>query len=527
MFCYQCEQTTRGTGCVKVGICGKTPEVSDLQDALVYATKRLAARWAGVPAAERPADLAALVEDALFVTVTNVNFDADAVVAVIHRVLAAAGPQPDIAADAGVEALIAWAAADGIATRQERLGEDATGLQELLVYGLKGMAAYAHHARQMGRSDATVDDFTLEALAKLANGETATDALLGLNLKCGEVSVNVLALLDKAHGDTFGSPVPTKIVVGHRPGKAILISGHDMVDLKALLDQTAGLGIDIYTHGEMIPAHGYPELKKYPHLAGHFGGAWMLQQREFAQFPGPILMTTNCLMPPFEAYEGRLFTRNLVGWPGVNHVADRDFSAVIQAALAAPGFSDTVSEYEHVVGFGHNAVLGVADKVVAAVKAGDIKHFAVIGGCDGSEGERSYYTDVAQAMPNDWMILTLGCGKYRVIGHDYGTVAGLPRLLDMGQCNDSFSAVKVALALADAFECGLNDLPLSLVISWFEQKAVCVLLALLHLGVKNIRIGPKLPAFITPSVLQVLVDGFALKPVGDVAGDIEAMSRAA
>lgn len=527
MFCYQCEQTSRGTGCVKVGVCGKSPEVADLQDALIYATKQVAARWAGVPAVERPAALAEIVEDALFVTVTNVNFDADAIVAVIRKVIALAGPASGLAADAGQDAILAWAKADGIAARQGRFGEDATGLQELLVYGLKGMAAYAHHARQMGRSDATVDAFTLEALAALAAGETAIDKLLALNLKCGEVSVAVLALLDAAHGDTFGVPTPTTITVGHRPGKAILISGHDMVDLKALLDQTAGLGIDIYTHGEMLPAHGYPHLKAYPHLAGHFGGAWMLQQREFARFPGPILMTTNCLMPPFPAYEGRLFTRNLVGWPGVGHVPDRDFSAVIQAALAAPGFTDTVVEYEHTVGFGHQAVLGVADKVVAAVKAGEIKHFAVIGGCDGSEGERSYYTDVARAMPADWMILTLGCGKYRVIGHDYGTVAGLPRLLDMGQCNDSFSAVKVALALADAFECGLNDLPLSLVLSWFEQKAVCVLLALLHLGVKNIRIGPKLPAFITPSVLQVLVDGFALKPVGSVEEDIAAMGRAA
>lgn len=527
MFCYQCEQTSRGTGCVKVGICGKSPEVADLQDVLVYAAKRLALAFAGVPAAERPAAIAPLLEDALFVTVTNVNFDADAVVAVIRQTLAAAGATAGIAADASPEALLAWARADGIVARQLRFGEDATGLQELLAYGLKGMAAYAHHARQMGRSDATVDAFTLEALAALAEGEADVNKLIALNLKCGEVSVAVLALLDQAHCDTFGKPTPTTIKVGHKPGKAILISGHDMVDMKALLDQTAGLGIDIYTHGEMIPAHGYPELKKYPHLVGHFGGAWMLQQREFARFPGAILMTTNCLMPPFEAYEGRLFTRNLVGWPGVKHVADRDFSAVIRAALSAPGFTDTVTEYEHTVGFGHDAVLGVADKVVAAVKAGEIKHFAVIGGCDGSEGERSYYTDVAQAMPNDWMILTLGCGKYRVIGHDYGTVAGLPRLLDMGQCNDSFSAVKVALALADAFECGLNDLPLSLVLSWFEQKAVCVLLALLHLGVKNIRIGPKLPAFITPSVLNVLVEAFALKPVGDPAEDIAAMSRAA
>jgi hydroxylamine reductase len=527
MFCYQCEQTARGEACVKVGNCGKSPLTSDLQDALVYAAKRLATRYATTPAAQRPAELAPLLEDALFTTVTNVNFDPEAVTNVIRRVVSAIGPEAGVPATTDEVQFVAWAAASQIPARIATLGPDVTGLQELLLYGLKGMAAYAHHARQMHRADPVVDDFTVEALAKLDANIADVNELVALNLKCGEVTVNVLALLDLAHTDTFGKPVPTSIKIGHRPGKAILVSGHDLVDLKALLDQTAGKGINIYTHGEMMPAHGYPELKKYPHLVGHFGGAWMLQQREFPNFPGAILMTTNCLMKPFEDYEGRLFTRNLVGWPGIPNIIDRDFSAVIESALAAPGFTDEVTEYEHLVGFGHDAVLGVADKVIDAVKAGEIKHFTLIGGCDGSEGERSYYTDLAHALPKDWMLLTLGCGKYRVLGHDYGTVAGLPRLLDMGQCNDSFSAVKVAMALAGAFNCGLNDLPLSLVLSWFEQKAVCVLLALLHLGVKNIRIGPKLPAFITPPVLQVLVDTFGLKPVGEVESDIEAMSRAA
>jgi hydroxylamine reductase len=379
----------------------------------------------------------------------------------------------------------------------------------------------------MRRSDPTVDAFTIEALARLDAGESDVDALLGLALATGRTSVDVLALLDAAHVATFGRPEPTPVRIGHRPGRAILVSGHDLVDLKALLEQTAGTGIDVYTHGEMLPAHGYPELKKYPHLAGHFGGAWMRQQKEFPDFPGPIVMTTNCLQDPDPSYAGRLFTRDVVGWPGISHIDGRDFSGVVAAALEMPGFTDEVTHSTHLVGFGHDAVLGVADTVIEAVKSGKIEHFALIGGCDGSEGERSYYTDVAEAMPADWMILTLGCGKYRLLGRDWGTVAGLPRLLDMGQCNDAFSAVKVAQALAGAFECGIDDLPLSLVLSWFEQKAVCVLLALLHLGVRNIRIGPRLPAFVTPKVLSVLVDRFALKPIGDPEADVRAMASAA
>ncbi|EJW10916.1 Hydroxylamine reductase [Rhodovulum sp. PH10] len=524
MFCYQCEQTTHGTGCVKVGVCGKPADVADLLDDLVHAAKRLAAAFADTPAAARPAWLAPMLEDALFVTVTNVNFDADVIFARIREVVAAIPGTTAAERDADRETVLARAARDGIEARKARLGEDVTGLQELLLYGLKGIAAYAHHARQMGRTDPAVDSFMVEALAKL-HGEIADiDALLALELRCGEATVAVLACLDRAHTDTFGVPQPTPVTMGHVPGKAILVSGHDLVDLKALLEQTEGTGIAVYTHGEMLPAHGYPELKKHAHLVGHYGGAWMRQQREFADFPGAILMTTNCLMRPFETYRGRLFTRNLVGWPGIGHIEDRDFSAVIAAAQAAPGFTDTVRNGEHLVGFGHQAVLGVADQVIEAVKSGAVKHFALIGGCDGSEGSRSYFTDLATAIPSDWMILTLGCGKFRVIGHDYGTVAGLPRLLDMGQCNDSYSAVKVALALADAFGCGVNELPLSLVLSWFEQKAVCVLLALLHLGVKNIRIGPSLPAFVTPAVLKVLVDAYALKPVGDVEADLAAMA---
>ncbi len=527
MYCYQCEQTTSGVGCTTSGVCGKSPEVADLQDVLVYAAKRLASGVAALDPAARPAAVAPLLERALFVTVTNVNFDPQPLLNLTQEVVAAAGPAAGVAEGSDLATLLAWAKDSTIESRKAALGEDVTGLQELLLYGLKGIAAYAHHARQIGQTDAQVDAFMVEALARLDAGESDASQLLALNLRCGEATIAVLALLDAAHASAFGKPTPTPVLMGHIPGKAILVSGHDMVDLKALLQQTEGKGVNVYTHGEMLPAHGYPELKKYPHLVGHFGGAWMRQQREFQNFPGAILMTTNCLQLPLKPYADRLFTRDLVAWPGISHIADRDFSALIAAALAAPGFTDEVRGADHLVGFGHDAVLGVADKVTAAVKRGEIKHFAVVGGCDGTEGERSYYTKLTRQMPKDWVIMTLGCGKYRVIGHDYGTVAGLPRLLDMGQCNDAFSAVKVALALADAFECGINDLPLSIVLSWFEQKAVCVLLALLHLGVKNIRIGPRLPAFVSPAVLKILVDSFALTPIGDVDSDLKAMSSAA
>jgi hydroxylamine reductase len=336
--------------------------------------------------------------------------------------------------------------------------------------------------------------------------------------------LRTLELLDGANTGRFGQPVPTEVVIGHRKGKAILVSGHDLADLGQLLEMTAGRGVDVYTHGEMLPAHGYPGLKKHPHLVGHFGGAWQKQLHDFAAFPGPILMTTNCLMPPLGSYRDRVFTTGVVGFPGLVHLARGDFAPLIEAALAAPGFTDDVEVSRHTVGFGHHAVLGVADAVIGAVKSGALKRFVLIGGCDGTEGARSYYSDLAEALPADWAVLTLGCGKFRVLGHARGTIGALPRLLDMGQCNDAYSAIKVAGALAEAFGVGVNELPLNLVLSWFEQKAVAVLLALLHLGVKNIRIGPRLPAFVTPAVLQVLVEKFNIMPIKDVAGDIRAMA---
>lgn len=549
MFCYQCEQTTRGTACTTQGACGKDPVTAALQDLLVHAAQGISqyAHRLGKLGMRR-AEVDAFTLDALFTTVTNVNFDPDRLEGLLRRAAqvrdelralyrdacTAAGRTPDtLAGPAAWEpaadraGLVAQGQAVAIDTRIAALGADLAGLQELVTYGLKGAAAYACHARLLGREDDSVYAFMHEAMTALAEDTPAVDALLGLSLRTGAMSVKVLELLDSANTGAYGHPVPTPVLMGHAKGKAILVSGHDLKDLEELLKQTEGTGIKVYTHGEMLPAHGYPALKKYAHLAGHYGGAWQRQRVEFDAFPGPILMTTNCIQQPAPTYADRIFTSGLVAWPGVTHIADHDYAPVIAAARQAEGFAEDSPVRHHLVGFHHNAVLGVADKVIEAVKSGAIRHFTLIGGCDGSESARSYYTDMAVALPQDSVVLTLGCGKFRVIDQDLGTVAGLPRLLDMGQCNDSYSAVKVALALSEAFGVGVNDLPLSLVISWYEQKAVTVLLALLHLGVKNIRLGPKLPAFVTPAVLKVLVEHYNIMPIGTVAGDLEAMGLAA
>ena len=544
MFCYQCEQTSHGTGCTEteIGICGKTAEVAALQDLLIYAAKGIGmvahrARQLGATDSE----IDGFVLDALFTTVTNVNFDEERMAGLLReagRILekakvlyagacAKAGKTPeDLAGPAQwapastTEALIKHGVGVGIMQRFSTLGKTITGLQELLLYGVKGMAAYAHHARVLGHEDDGIYAYTLEALDFLTDATPSVEGLLGMNLRCGEACLKVLELLDSANTGAYGNPVPTPVLMGHVPGKAILVSGHDLKDLEELLKQTEGMGINVYTHGEMLPAHGYPELKKYTHLVGHYGGAWQKQASEFDAFPGAILMTTNCIQKPRETYKARIFTSGLVAWPEVGHVGNQDFSAVISAAKAAPGFTDASPERFHTVGFGHNAVLGLADTVIGAVKDGAVKRFVLIGGCDGAEVGRNYYTEFAETMPKDWVLLTLGCGKFRVVDSDLGSIGPIPRMLDMGQCNDSFSAIRVAQALAGAFETDVNSLPLSLVISWYEQKAVCVLLALLHLGVKNIRLGPKLPAFVTPEVLQVLVDTFNIMPIGTVEGDL-------
>lgn len=542
MFCYQCEQTSHGTGCRSVGVCGKTPEVAALQDLLLDATKGIAqyAHRAGRLGA-RDARVDEFVLNALFTTVTNVNFDPERIEAMLNEsadvrdraralYVKAARDAQEVPEEVGGPATkvlapdragrMAQGDAAGILPRIDAFGEDVAGLQELLIYGLKGAAAYASHARTLGQEDDAVYAFLHEGLDLLTRSDSGVDTLLAANLRCGEVGLRVLELLDGAHTGVYGQPEPTPVLMGHVPGKAILVSGHDLKDLKALLEQTEKMGINVYTHGEMLPAHSYPELKRYAHLAGHYGGAWMRQRQEFEAFPGAILMTTNCIQAPAPSYRERLFTCGLVAWPGVAHIADRNFAPVIAAALAAPGFAEGSETRHHLTGFGHHAVLSVADAVIDAVKSGAVRRFVLIGGCDGAEVGRNYYTELAEGLPRDSIILTLGCGKFRVVGSDLGEVAGLPRLLDMGQCNDSFSAIKVAQALASAFGVGVNDLPLSLVISWYEQKAVLVLLTLLHLGIRNIRLGPKLPAFVTPKVLQVLVEKFGIRPIGDVADDI-------
>ena len=401
--------------------------------------------------------------------------------------------------------------------------EDIQSLQDILLYGLKGIAAYAYHARELGRSDAEVDAFMHESLfATLTNVDFDANRFLGLVLKAGEMNFRVMEMLNDAHVERFGSPTPAEVASGTRPGPGIVVTGHDLVDLQALLEQTEGKGINIYTHGEMLPAHGYPELRKYDHLVGNYGTAWQNQRKEFDAFNGAILVTTNCIMKPKDSYKDRMFTCGIAGFGGVTHLEGRDFSAVIEAALAAePCEDDAVGTLS--TGFHYTAVLGLADKIVAGVKAGKIKHFFFIGGCDGAKPGRNYFTELAEKVPDDCVILTAACGKYRINAADYGTIDGIPRLIDTGQCNDCYSTIKIAVALAEAFGCGVNDLPLSLVVSWYEQKAVAILLTLLYLGVENIKLGPSLPAFITPNVLDILVDKFKIASIGDVDTDLAQM----
>ena len=549
MFCYQCEQTSKGTGCTDFATCGKDEQTAILQDLVVHAAKGIAqynhrARQLG--AADRAIDR--FILEALFATVTNVNFDAGAIERVLRqsatirdqaRSLYENAAQKAGQSPAQLKGPATWTPAPTLAglvsqgemvsllSRRDQFGPDATGLQELLLYGIKGTAAYADHAFILGLESDEAYAFFSEALSYLADQAPTVDTLLALNLKCGEVNLLVMELLDRAHTTAYGHPVPTPVRVEPLKGKCILVSGHDLKDLEVLLQQTEGMGINIYTHGEMLPAHGYPGLKNCKHLAGNYGGAWQDQKDEFARFPGAILMTTNCIQEPQSSYTQRIFTSGLVGWPGVQHIANRDFSPVIQAALAAPGFTEDGPDKTILVGFGHNAVLGVADKVISAVKSGAIKHFFLVGGCDGARTGRDYYTEFAESVPQDCVILTLACGKYRFNKLDFGTIGGIPRLLDIGQCNDAYSAIQIAVALSKAFNCGVNDLPLSLVISWYEQKAVAVLLTLLHLGIRNIRLGPTLPAFVTPNVLNVLVEKFNLMPIQTAQADLAAILKQA
>lgn len=546
MFCYQCEQTQRTattSGCATTkGMCGKDATTSDLQDLLIEAIKGMgqyAVRARALGVSDAQADEFMLY--GLFTTLTNVNFNPTRFVGLLkeattHRerlaqayraAAQAQGQTPAALSGAAVlqpagelAQLLEQAATVPVNADLAQVGEDIVGLRALLLYGLKGVAAYAYHALVLGYRDETIFAGVAEALDLLANHPNDAQVLLDAALKLGHLNLRVMELLDAANTGRFGTPTPTKVRITPVAGKAILVSGHDLGDLEALLEQTKDLGIHIYTHGEMLPAHAYPTLKAYPHLVGNYGGAWQDQQRDFAEFPGAILMTSNCIIEPSPRYRQRIFTTGPVGWPGVRHLEHHQFSALIQAAQAQPGFTDTLPEQSITVGFGRDAVLSVADQVIAGVKSGAIRHFFLIGGCDGAAMGRNYYTEFAEQAPQDTVILTLGCNKYRFNRHDFGDIGGIPRLLDLGQCNDSYSAIKIATALADAFSCDVNALPLSLIVSWFEQKAAAVLLTLLALGLKNIRLGPTLPAFITPPVLQILVDNFELKPITDAKTDL-------
>jgi len=534
MFCNQCEQTNKGTGCTTVGVCGKSAEVAALQDLLIHQLKGIAAvAVAGAKVGIVDAVADEYTNGALFTTVTNVDFDPEHLAGIIRRgaevkrdlrakVEAAGGVVPtddpavvyEPAADCA--ALVAQGESVGIFSDHTR-DENIQALQQTSVYGLKGIAAYADHAAVLGHTDPAIYAFEHELLAALSDASLGLDDWVALALKTGEVNLRVMELLDAANTGAYGHPVPTSVPLGHRPNKAILVSGHDLKDLKELLEATEGLGIDIYTHGEMLPAHGYPELKKHPHFYGHYGTAWQNQRKEFDEFPGAILMTTNCIQLPKDTYAENIFTTGRVAHPKAVHVENGEFQAVIDRALALPGFTDEVDGGSVMVGFGRNAVLSVAPTVIEAVKSGAIRHFFLVGGCDGAKPGRSYYTDIVDQAPADTIVLTLACGKFRFFDHQLGEIGGIPRLLDVGQCNDAYSAIKIAVALADAFDVGVNELPLSMILSWYEQKAVAILLTLLHLGITGIRLGPTLPAFITPAVLQVLVDNFGIKPIGETA----------
>ena len=537
MFCHQCEQTAKGTGCTVRGVCGKQPEVAALQDLLVHALKGLSlvaheGRRVGV--IDRGVDR--FTAEALFSTLTNVNFDPQRFVEFIdqavsctsdlkEKVKAAGGnvafddPAASFTPASGLEALINQAEEIG-QPWDKNLDTDIQSLQQTLLFGLKGLAAYAHHAAILDQEDDSVYAFIHEALVALMDRQITLDEWVKLVLKCGEINLRAMELLDAGNTGKFGHPVPTEVPLGHKKGKCLLVSGHDLQDLQAILEQTAGKGINVYTHGEMLPAHGYPELKKYEHLYGHYGTAWQNQKREFDEFPGAIVMTTNCIQEPRDSYLGNIFTTAMVGWPGAPHLQDGDFGPAIEKALAMPGFDTDTDQGSVMVGFARNAVLGVADKVIDAVKSGAIKHFFLVGGCDGAKPGRSYYTEFVEKTPANTVVLTLACGKFRFFDQNLGDIGGIPRLLDMGQCNDAYSAIQVAVALANAFDCGVNDLPLSMILSWYEQKACAILLTLFHLGIKDIRLGPSLPAFITPNILDVLVKTFDIKPIATPDEDL-------
>ena len=541
MFCYQCEQTFQGKGCTGTGICGKKPEVAALQDLLIHSLKGLSVvATAGRKAGIMDIETDRFICEALFSTLTNVEFDPDRFddllyESVQHRdamikKIKAAGKTVDLSHDSTT--LKPAANVDALAKQGKHYGlmsdpgadPDIRSLQHLLLFGLKGLGAYANHAAELGQEDDVVYEYIERAMAALTIEKPEMNFLLGLVLECGEKNLRAMELLDLGNTGTYGHPVPTEVPLGAKKGKAILVSGHDLIDLEYVLKASAGKGIYVYTHGEMLPTHGYPGLKqKYPHFYGHYGTAWQNQKKEFDKFPGAILMTTNCIQQPRRSYKKNIFTTGTVGWPGVTHLSKNDYSPLVKRALELPGYTEDITDKKVLVGFGRNAVLGVADQVVAGVKNKDIRHFFLVGGCDGVKKSRNYYSEFVEKVPEDCIVMTLACGKFKFFDKQLGDIGGIPRLLDIGQCNDSYSAVQIAVALSKAFETGVNELPLSMILSWYEQKAVAVLLSLLSLGIKNIRIGPSLPAFITPNVLNVLVENYNLTPIGTADGDLKAI----
>ena len=542
MFCYQCEQTAGGKGCSKIGVCGKSPEAAALQDLIIFQCKGVSTLANALREKKMStADADKYVIEGLFTTVTNVDFDNERLIEIIRKgqkikdnlknTLQPASflnnPAVDWKPEDTLNELVKSAENKGLLSHifcEE--SEESISLKNIILLGLKGMAAYTDHACILGYENDVIYGFIHNALFELTQKKEIND-LIGLTLKTGEINLKALELLDKANTETFGHPEPTEVYCGYKKGNAILVSGHDLLDLFELLQQTEGKGINIYTHGEMLPALAYPKLKRFKHLIGNYGSAWQNQVKEFDEFPGAILMTTNCIQKPRETYNSRIFTTGLVGYPGVKHIANRinggqkDFSEVIKTALEAKGFIEDKQEAITMTGFARNAVLSVAGQVIDAVKAGAIKHFFLVGGCDGSKPGRNYYTEFVEKSPKDTIILTLACGKFKFNKLDIGKIGPFPRIMDMGQCNDSYSAIQVAVALAGAFNCGVNELPLSLILSWYEQKAVCILLTLLHLGIKDIRLGPTLPAFISPAVLKVLVDTFNIKPITTAENDLK------
>ncbi len=540
MFCYQCEQTAGGKGCTKMGVCGKTPEIAALQDLLIYQIKGISCYAKEIVEKGENVDkgIVSFVENSLFTTLTNVNFDADAHIEMLkesqrikeklrkqvgkikndtdHATYNLSETKSEMLEDAKKAGIM----------YDQNLDPDIRSLRQTIVYGLKGISAYGHQARELGYYDDQVDNFYIRALEATTDDTLSVEELIRWTMRTGDMSVAVMKKLDEANTTVYDNPSPHKVNVHIKKGPLIVVSGHDLKDLEMLLEQTEGKGINIYTHGEMIPSHGYPGLKKYPHLVGNFGGAWQDQQKEFDNIPGCVLMTTNCLMRPRETYKDRIFTTSVVGWDGVKHIGKgkdgkKDFSEIINKALELGGYEEDQEPHEILVGFGHHATLSNAETIVNAVKDGKIRHFFLIGGCDGARPGRNYYTEFAKMVPDDCIILTLACGKYRFNKLEFGEVAGLPRLLDVGQCNDAYSAVRIATALADAFGTDVNGLPLSLIISWYEQKAVADLLALLSLGIKGIFLGPTLPAFLSPNVLQYLVDTFDLRPISTPEDDLK------